>query len=121
MAFFILLVGLPIAQKLLDSSALALFDAFYRSGALVFGGGHVVLPLLRDGAAQAVLVRFSPSLLILALSSIRRLTASPAPHSASSAFFFRACLSCSARCRSGTALANASPHGPPCAASRPLW
>jgi chromate transporter len=26
----------------------ALFDAFYRSGALVFGGGHVVLPLLRD-------------------------------------------------------------------------
>ncbi len=28
--------------------ALALFDAFYRSGALVFGGGHVVLPLLRN-------------------------------------------------------------------------
>jgi chromate transporter len=28
--------------------ALALFDAFYRAGALVFGGGHVVLPLLRD-------------------------------------------------------------------------
>jgi chromate transporter len=28
--------------------ALSLFDAFYRSGALVFGGGHVVLPLLRD-------------------------------------------------------------------------
>ena len=30
------------------SGALALFAAFYRSGALVFGGGHVVLPLLRD-------------------------------------------------------------------------
>jgi len=30
------------------SQSLALFDAFYRSGALVFGGGHVVLPLLRD-------------------------------------------------------------------------
>jgi chromate transporter len=29
--------------------ALAMFDAFYRAGALVFGGGHVVLPLLRDG------------------------------------------------------------------------
>src|SRR5262249_55748225 len=29
-------------------SAVALFDAFYRSGALVFGGGHVVLPLLRE-------------------------------------------------------------------------
>jgi chromate transporter len=47
-AFFILLVGLPIAGKLSGSSALALFDAFYRSGALVFGGGHVVLPLLRE-------------------------------------------------------------------------
>src|SRR6202044_85934 len=47
-AFFILLVGLPIAQKLSGSTALALFDAFYRSGALVFGGGHVVLPLLRE-------------------------------------------------------------------------
>jgi chromate transporter len=47
-AFFILLAGLPIAQKLFGSSGLALFDAFYRSGALVFGGGHVVLPLLRE-------------------------------------------------------------------------
>jgi chromate transporter len=47
-AFFILLVGLPIAQKLSGSTGLALFDAFYRSGALVFGGGHVVLPLLRE-------------------------------------------------------------------------
>jgi chromate transporter len=47
-AFFVLLVGLPIAEKLSGSSALALFDAFYRSGALVFGGGHVVLPLLRE-------------------------------------------------------------------------
>jgi chromate transporter len=47
-AFFILLVGLPIVQKLSGSSGIALFDAFYRSGALVFGGGHVVLPLLRE-------------------------------------------------------------------------
>ncbi len=31
-----------------SSQAIAIFDAFYRSGALVFGGGHVVLPLLRD-------------------------------------------------------------------------
>jgi chromate transporter len=31
--------------------AAALFDAFYRSGALVFGGGHVVLPLLHDAVA----------------------------------------------------------------------
>ena len=31
----------------LGGSALSLFDAFYRAGALVFGGGHVVLPLLQ--------------------------------------------------------------------------
>jgi chromate transporter len=30
------------------SQGVALFEAFYRSGALVFGGGHVVLPLLRE-------------------------------------------------------------------------
>jgi chromate transporter len=47
-AFFVLLVGLPVAEALSGSPALALFDAFYRSGALVFGGGHVVLPLLRE-------------------------------------------------------------------------
>jgi chromate transporter len=47
-AFFVLLAGLPIAQHLTQSSGLGLFDAFYRSGALVFGGGHVVLPLLRE-------------------------------------------------------------------------
>jgi chromate transporter len=47
-AFFVLLVGLPIIQNLPNSSGIALFDAFYRSGALVFGGGHVVLPLLRE-------------------------------------------------------------------------
>jgi chromate transporter len=44
--FFILLLGLPLLHRL--SPGVALFDAFYRSGALVFGGGHVVLPLLRD-------------------------------------------------------------------------
>jgi chromate transporter len=48
-AFVVLLVGLPVLRGLIASSGLALFDAFYRSGALVFGGGHVVLPLLRDG------------------------------------------------------------------------
>jgi chromate transporter len=46
--FFVLLAGLPALRGLTASSALALFDAFYRSGALVFGGGHVVLPLLRE-------------------------------------------------------------------------
>jgi chromate transporter len=67
--FLILLVGLPLIAGL--GQGFAIFDGFYRAGALVFGGGHVVLPLLdaetvgqgwldRDsftagyGAAQAV-------------------------------------------------------------------
>jgi chromate transporter len=47
-AFFLLLGALPLFETLIHSQGLALFDAFYRSGALVFGGGHVVLPLLRE-------------------------------------------------------------------------
>ncbi|HEY0851881.1 MAG TPA: chromate efflux transporter [Bradyrhizobium sp.] len=47
-AFIILLAGLPVLARLAPSSGIALFEAFYRSGALVFGGGHVVLPLLRE-------------------------------------------------------------------------
>jgi chromate transporter len=46
--FFVLLAGLPILSAVTHSQAVALFEAFYRSGALVFGGGHVVLPLLRE-------------------------------------------------------------------------
>ncbi len=46
--FFVLLLGLPILQSVEAAPGVALFDAFYRSGALVFGGGHVVLPLLRQ-------------------------------------------------------------------------
>ncbi len=46
--FFVLLAGLPALRGLSGSQGVALFEAFYRSGALVFGGGHVVLPLLRD-------------------------------------------------------------------------
>ena len=44
--FLALLVVLPLLHGL--GMGIAVFDAFYRSGALVFGGGHVVLPLLRD-------------------------------------------------------------------------
>jgi chromate transporter len=47
-AFFALLILLPIIERVSSSPGVALFDAFYRSGALVFGGGHVVLPLLRS-------------------------------------------------------------------------
>ncbi len=45
--FAVLLVGLPVVVSATAMQGLALFDAFYRSGALVFGGGHVVLPLLQ--------------------------------------------------------------------------
>jgi chromate transporter len=44
--FVALLVGLPLARAAGAGPAVETADAFYRSGALVFGGGHVVLPLL---------------------------------------------------------------------------
>ncbi|MCR8850327.1 chromate transporter [Rossellomorea sp. SC111] len=46
MIFFGLLILLPIMREATTSEWVALFDSFYRSGSLVFGGGHVVLPLL---------------------------------------------------------------------------
>lgn len=46
-AFFGLLVALPLLRQLTGSQSAAVFDSFYRSGALVFGGGNVVLPLLQ--------------------------------------------------------------------------
>jgi chromate transporter len=46
--FFVLLAVLPFMRDVGAGSGLDLFSAFYRSGALVFGGGHVVLPLLRE-------------------------------------------------------------------------
>jgi chromate transporter len=45
--FFVLLFGLPLLAAAVPAQPVRLFDAFYRSGALVFGGGHVVLPLLQ--------------------------------------------------------------------------
>jgi chromate transporter len=45
--FAVLLLVLPFAARASGVRALEVFDAFYRAGALVFGGGHVVLPLLR--------------------------------------------------------------------------
>lgn len=44
--FALLLVLLPVLRDVIGSPALALVDSFYRAGSLVFGGGHVVLPLL---------------------------------------------------------------------------
>ena len=45
--FIALLMGLPAAAKMMASPVLDVVDAFYRTGSMVFGGGHVVLPLLR--------------------------------------------------------------------------
>ena len=45
--FVILLVGLPLIAAAVPSQSVMLLDAFYRAGSLVFGGGHVVLPLLQ--------------------------------------------------------------------------
>ena len=47
-AYALLLMGLPLAVRMGAGPALAVFEAFYRAGALVFGGGHVVLPLLES-------------------------------------------------------------------------
>lgn len=47
--FFVLLAALPLAARASAQPWLQLFEAFYRAGALVFGGGHVVLPLLQAG------------------------------------------------------------------------
>lgn len=45
--FFVFLVGLPVLAAATQAQSIKLFDAFYRAGSLVFGGGHVVLPLLQ--------------------------------------------------------------------------
>ena len=45
--FVTLLLGLPLLNELIGGRALAIIDGFYRAGSLVFGGGHVVLPLLQ--------------------------------------------------------------------------
>ena len=47
-----LLFGLPAAAAILQSQGITVFDSFYRAGALVFGGGHVVLPLLQSGVVE---------------------------------------------------------------------
>ncbi len=51
--FLLLLIGLPALASRSGGQELALFDAFYRVGSLVFGGGHVVLPLLQAEVVPA--------------------------------------------------------------------
>lgn len=50
--FVIVLIGAPIVAVATGSGTVALFDALFRAGALVFGGGHVVLPLLQAGVVD---------------------------------------------------------------------
>jgi len=45
--FFLLLIGLPLLTALYPNHTLSMIDTFFRAGSLVFGGGHVVLPLLQ--------------------------------------------------------------------------
>ena len=52
-AFPVLLIGLPLLVTATGSHAVATIEAFYRAGALVFGGGHVVLPLLERAYVPA--------------------------------------------------------------------
>ncbi|MPW20262.1 chromate efflux transporter [Paraburkholderia sp. CNPSo 3157] len=52
--FCVLLAGLPALEALLPATwTIRVFDVFYRSGALVFGGGHVVLPLLQQATVAS--------------------------------------------------------------------
>jgi chromate transporter len=62
-AFALLFAGLPLLVAVTQAPAISLFDAFYRAGALVFGGGHVVLPLLE---AQVVAAGWTTSDVFLA-------------------------------------------------------
>jgi chromate transporter len=51
--FGVLAAGLPLAAALTSSQAVSVADRFFRVGSLVFGGGHVVLPLLREQVVPA--------------------------------------------------------------------
>lgn len=48
-----LLIGLPLLRQISDNGWVAVFDTFYRIGSLVFGGGHVVLPMLEKEIVPA--------------------------------------------------------------------
>ena len=46
--FFIFLIGLPLLTQIIPGQTMRIVDVFYRAGSLVFGGGHVVLPILHS-------------------------------------------------------------------------
>lgn len=51
----VLLVGLPVLAQLVNHSYIRIFDTFFRVGSIVFGGGHVVLPLLEQEVVPSML------------------------------------------------------------------
>jgi chromate transporter len=55
--FFSLLIFLPIISNFFDSHLLKLSNSFYRIGSLVFGGGHVVLPLLQEEFVSSGMIK----------------------------------------------------------------
>ena len=133
--FAVLFLITPLVTARTGSQGLALFDAFYRSGSLVFGGGHVVLPLLQAevvtpgwvsnadflagyGMAQAVpgpLFTFAAylgaSVPLPMVSPVLRLHSSPCP--------CRGCCWSTACCRIGTRYACVPLRKPPCAGPMP--
>ncbi|MBF0207731.1 MAG: chromate efflux transporter [Oligoflexia bacterium] len=54
--FFIILAVLPFIANHFDNPIIKQFDSFYRAGSLVFGGGHVVLPLLKNEIVNSEMV-----------------------------------------------------------------
>ena len=120
--FFVLLVLLPVFATATGDGTLRLMDGFYRAGSMVFGGGHVVLPLLqaevvdtglvdRDaflagyGAAQRCLVHSSPSLPTWARWREHLPRELPGRASRSLPFSSRPLCSSSVGCHSGTTCA----------------
>lgn len=81
LTFGLLLIGLPILTAATGSPRLELFGIFYRAGALVFGGGHVVLPLLRVDLVPGLI---SDARFLAAYGAAQAL---PGPLFAISAFF----------------------------------
>ena len=55
-SFFVILFSLPILSSVFNNPVLILIDSFFRAGSLVFGGGHVVLPLLQADIVSSGLV-----------------------------------------------------------------
>ena len=50
--FAAILIAFPLMRQAIDNSTFAIFDSFFRSGSLVFGGGHVVLPTLQSEVVE---------------------------------------------------------------------